>query len=78
MRLKRFLAALLSVTLAVPPAIIAQPSNLSDLPLVTGPLDTYGSAAPITITLPCTKGASSGPGGSSGDRTRSAPNDPNR
>ncbi|BCF87418.1 MULTISPECIES: M48 family metalloprotease [Paraburkholderia] len=45
MRLKRFLAALLSVTLAVPPAIIAQPSNLSDLPLVTGPLDTYGAAA---------------------------------
>lgn len=45
MRLKRFLAALLSVTLAVPPAIIAQPSNLSDLPLVTGPLDTYGATA---------------------------------
>ncbi|CAG9254689.1 M48 family metalloprotease [Paraburkholderia caribensis] len=45
MRLKRFLAALLSVTLAVPPAIIAQPSNLSDLPLVTGPPDTYGAAA---------------------------------
>ncbi|MHB9841159.1 M48 family metalloprotease [Paraburkholderia terrae] len=45
MRLKRFLAALLSVTLAVPPAIIAQPSNLSELPLVTGPLDTYGATA---------------------------------
>jgi predicted Zn-dependent protease len=45
MRLKRFIAALLSVTLAVPPAIIAQPSNLSELPLVTGPLDTYGGAS---------------------------------
>ncbi|WP_109478774.1 M48 family metalloprotease [Paraburkholderia sp. C35] len=44
MRLKRFLAAVLSVTLAVPPAIIAQPSNLSELPLVTGPLDTYGAS----------------------------------
>ncbi|MBN3754092.1 M48 family metallopeptidase [Paraburkholderia sp. Tr-20389] len=45
MRLKRIFAALLSVTLAVPPAIIAQPSNLSELPLVTGPLDTYGGAS---------------------------------
>ncbi|MEM5434929.1 M48 family metalloprotease [Paraburkholderia diazotrophica] len=45
MRLKRFIAALLSVTLAVPPAIIAQPSNTSELPLVTGPLDAYGDAS---------------------------------
>jgi predicted Zn-dependent protease len=45
MRLKRFLAALLSVALAVPPAIIAQPSNMSELPLVTGPLDTYDGAS---------------------------------
>jgi beta-barrel assembly-enhancing protease len=50
MRLKRFIAAWLSVTLAVPPAIVAQPSNLSELPLVTGPLDTYeGAAVPPDI-----------------------------
>ncbi|MEX3930697.1 M48 family metalloprotease [Paraburkholderia phymatum] len=45
MRLKRFIAALLSVTLAVPPAIVAQPSSTSELPLVTGPLDAYGDAS---------------------------------
>ncbi|MBP0592451.1 M48 family metallopeptidase [Paraburkholderia sp. LEh10] len=50
MRLKRFIAALLSVTLAVPPAIIAQPSNTSELPLVTGPLDAYsGTSVPPEI-----------------------------
>jgi len=36
---------LLSVSLAVPPAIVAQPSNLSELPLVSGPLEAYGSPA---------------------------------
>jgi predicted Zn-dependent protease len=41
MRLKRFLAALLSVTLAAPSAIVAQPVSSSALPLESGPLGAY-------------------------------------